>query len=154
MAAMYDPRFGNPMFGNPNVGFSNPQQQWAMNPSVPNPSPPLIPQPQQPSLQIPCRVISNPNDITPNEIPMDGRVSLFLANDNSLIVAKQWNQNGLIDTVRYIPERPPESAQAESVPFNEEVIARLDRLESILEGLKSNTKTKATTSKEASTNDT
>lgn len=153
MATMYDPRFGNPMFGNPNVGFSNPQQQWAMNPSMPNPSPPLVPQPQA-TLQIPCRVIANPADITPSEIPMDGRVSLFLANDNSFIIAKQWNQNGLIDTVRYLPERPTEAAQAESVPFNEEVISRLDRLEAILEGLRPNTKTKATTSKEASSNDT
>lgn len=149
MANMYDPRYGNPMFGNPNLGFSNPQQQWAMNPSMPNPSPPLIPQIQ--AVQIPCRVISNPSDITPNEIPMDGRVSLFLANDNTYVIAKQWNQNGLIDTVKYVPEHPPETDTAESVPFNEEVLSRLDRLESILETLKPKSSAKST-SKEASNN--
>lgn len=98
MAYPYDPRQQNPGYNPP--AWANPQQQQWTNPQ-PNPTPPpqpqfynapLIPQPRT----VPCRVVNNPADITPSEIPMDGRVSLFLSSDNSYIIAKQWNQNGLI----------------------------------------------------------
>lgn len=106
MAYPYDPRQQNPGYNPP--AWANPQQQQWTNPQ-PNPTPPpqpqfynapLVPQPRT----VPCRVVNNPADITPSEIPMDGRVSLFLSSDNSYIIAKQWNQNGLIDTAIYRPE--------------------------------------------------
>lgn len=53
---------------------------------------------------LPGRVIQNPNDITPGEVDMNGKVSLFPMADYSCIIAKCWNQYGSIDTVRYIPE--------------------------------------------------
>jgi hypothetical protein len=80
MAYPYDPRQQNPGYNPP--AWANPQQQQWTNPQ-PNPTPPpqpqfynapLIPQPRT----VPCRVVNNPADITPSEIPMDGRVSLFL----------------------------------------------------------------------------
>ena len=80
------------------------------NPNIPNPNYPSQPQPQQSPLQsyqqrppiIPGRVVTDINEVTPNEIPMDGRVSLFPKNDYSCIYAKAWNSDGTITTVRDI----------------------------------------------------
>lgn len=44
------------------------------------------------------RVINSENDITPNEVPMDGSISLFPLADYSKIFAKQWSQDGTIKT--------------------------------------------------------
>lgn len=66
------------------------------NPNITNPTYTPQPQPQQSPLQsyqqrppiIPGRVVTDINEVTPNEIPMDGRVSLFPKNDYSCIYAK------------------------------------------------------------------
>lgn len=39
------------------------------------------------------RIIQTESDITPNEVAMDGSVSLFPLGDYSAIIAKQWNAN-------------------------------------------------------------
>ncbi len=155
MAYPYDPRQQAPVYNPP--AWSNPQQQqW--NPQQTNPTPPpqpqfynppLIPQPRT----VPCRVINNTADITPSEIPMDGRVSLFLSSDNSYIVAKQWNQNGLIDTAIYRPEIQNQQAEDEAIPFKQEVLDRLGRIESFFETLTAPTTTKTAPSKEVSKNE-
>lgn len=49
------------------------------------------------------RIIQNENEITPNEVAMDGSVSLFPLGDYSAIIAKQWNANGTISTIKYVP---------------------------------------------------
>lgn len=63
------------------------------NPNIPNPNYPSQPQPQQSPLQsyqqrppiIPGRVVTDINEVTPNEIPMDGRVKTqqIMQNDNA-----------------------------------------------------------------------
>lgn len=150
MAYPYDPRQQNPGYNPP--AWANPQQQQWTNPQ-PNPTPPpqsqfynapLIPQPRT----VPCRVVNNPADITPSEIPMDGRVSLFLSSDNSYIIAKQWNQNGLIDTAIYRPEIQNQQTDEEAVPFKQEVLNRLGRIESFFETLTDPTTTETAPSKE------
>lgn len=150
MAYPYDPRQQNPGYNPP--AWANPQQQQWTNPQ-PNPTPPpqpqfynapLVPQP----CTVPCRVVNNPADITPSEIPMDGRVSLFLSSDNSYIIAKQWNQNGLIDTAIYRPEVQNQQTDEEAVPFKQEVLDRLGRIESFFETLTAPTTNKAVPSKE------
>lgn len=95
------------------------------NPNIPNPNYPS--QPQQSPLQsyqqcppvIPGRVVADINEVTPNEIPMDGRVSLFPKNDYSCIYAKAWNSDGTITTVKFVAEQP--SPSAEPVQNNIEV---------------------------------
>lgn len=88
------------------------------------------------SFQIPCRSISDVSEIRPNEVPMDGRIALFMACDNSCIIAKQWNQNGLIDTVEYVPN-VPQNAKVDSTPFDQQILDRLDRLDRMLTSLMS-----------------
>lgn len=57
------------------------------------------------------RMVANPTEITPQEVSMDGSISLFPQNDYSCIYAKAWNADGTIRTIRYIPE--PETTKKE-----------------------------------------
>ena len=57
------------------------------------------------------RMVTNPSEITPQEVSMDGSISLFPQNDYSCIYAKAWHADGTIRTVRYIPE--PETTKKE-----------------------------------------
>lgn len=108
----------NPMF-NPYV---TPQQM--------QPSPLLNYQPQRPS-GIPGRVVNDVNEVTPNEISMDGRVSLFPTNDYSCIYAKAWNSDGTISTVKFVPEPVPEAPQANANSSLDltPIMERLDKID-------------------------
>lgn len=55
---------------------------------------------------IPGRLVNNLDEITPQEVPMDGSVSLFPQNDYSAIYAKTWTKDGTIATVKFVPEQP------------------------------------------------
>ena len=48
------------------------------------------------------RVIKSPNEIRPDEIPMNGAVSLFLQDDLSVIYGKRWTNNGTVDNLRFV----------------------------------------------------
>lgn len=87
---------------------------------------------QRPSMpaMIPGRLVANADEITPQEVPMDGSVSLFPQNDYSCIYAKQWTKDGNIQTVRYVPEQPVVQAD-QKTPLEE----HLDRIEEKLEAL-------------------
>lgn len=139
------------------------QTQTPMNWQQPQPgwNQPPMQNPQQfnrpiPS-SIPGRIVQNPMEITPEEVPMNGTVSLFPSTDYSYIIAKQWNQNGTIDTLRFVPEPQVvnQEAAAEQDPFKKEVIDRLDKLENLLNPAKTTSKNKQnqTTKQEATTNE-
>jgi len=85
---------------------------------------------QRPAMpaMIPGRQVASADEIMPQEVPMDGSVSLFLQNDYSCIYAKQWTKDGTIQTVRYIPEQPRNTEQQKS-PLE----MRLDRIDQQLE---------------------
>lgn len=85
-------------------------------------------------LSIPGRPVNNLDEITPQEVPMDGSVSLFPQNDYSAIYAKTWTKDGTIATVKYIPEQPQTAAPQKS-PIEEhldKIDQRFDRLEKML----------------------
>lgn len=48
-------------------------------------------------------IVSDEAEIKPNEVPMDGTIAFFPKSDLSEIIAKQWVQNGTIQTVRFVP---------------------------------------------------
>ena len=99
------------------------------------------PQPTQPATQmtyipnyISGRVVNGPDEITPQEIPMDGTLSLFPQQDQSCIFAKSWNADGTIKTIRYVPEVMSDPSVPEDLVPNvsdilQDVIKRLDRIE-------------------------
>lgn len=62
---------------------------------------------------IPGRLVANADEITPQEVPMDGSVSLFPQNDYSAIYAKTWTKDGTIATMKFIPEQ----SQAPHIPL-------------------------------------
>lgn len=61
---------------------------------------------------LPGFYISDPNNISARDVPMDGSISFFPASDLSYIIIKQWNGNGMISEAKYIPA--PVAAQAET----------------------------------------
>lgn len=77
------------------------------------------------------RVVNSETDITPNEVPMDGSVSLFPMADYSKIFAKQWNPDGTIKTTVFVIDAQPDSA-TQSQYFEDEMRDRLDHLESLI----------------------
>ena len=89
---------------------------------------------QRPTPTLPGRIVTDANEIAPQEVPMDGSVSLFLKNDYSCIYAKQWSGDGSIQTVRYVPEMPQTSAEpAMSVDDRfKQLNDRFDQLEKLI----------------------
>ena len=82
------------------------------------------------------RVIGNVNEVTPNEVPMDGNISLFPMNDYSCIYAKMWNTDGTIQTVKFIPvvdnvQAAPQAKQLTDEHYNN-IVERLDKIEQML----------------------
>lgn len=90
---------------------------------------------QQPNRfqSIPGRLVNNLDEITPQEVPMDGSVSLFPQNDYSAIYAKTWTKDGTIATVKFVPEQP--QMEPQKSPLEERldrINQRFDKLEKML----------------------
>lgn len=90
------------------------------------------------------RVIGNVNEVTPNEVPMDGNVSLFPMSDYSCIYAKMWNTDGTIQTIKFIPvvENAQEAQQTQQLTdahYNN-ILERLDKIEQMLTPKKTNSR--------------
>ena len=79
------------------------------------------------------KVVNDPNQITPNEVPMNGSPGFFPTPDYSAIYLKAWNSNGSINTIKFVPE--VQNAESKEDPLKE-VLERLDRIEkSIASGI-------------------
>lgn len=129
-----NPGYTYPYVSSPNMGMP----QMYGTPSYPNnPMTPQVPvQQQQPQPQgnlISARVVSNPDEITPQEIPMDGTTSLFMQSDASCVYAKSLDKDGTIRTVRYIPE--PQKEQNNQNGTNGAVLVDTDMFEDIMDNL-------------------
>lgn len=101
------------------------------------PQPPYSTVPMTPATQpirprtIPGRMIYSPDEIMPQEVPMDGSVSLFPMHDWSCVYGKWWTSNGQIQTVKFVMEKPKKEVEVASVNL-EDINARLDKIERIL----------------------
>lgn len=54
-------------------------------------------------------LVASPDEIKPNDIPMNGQAAYFPSNDGKVIYAKAWNTDGSIATVRYVAESAEET---------------------------------------------
>lgn len=93
--------WGNyPMQSNMNQFMHNAPAAWNMN---------------QPSLN--GKTISSENEIQAGDVMSNGEASWFPMRDGSCIVCRQMNSNGLISSIRYVPETPaaPEPTQADRI---------------------------------------
>lgn len=80
-------------------------------PQTPTQPPAPMPQPSP----ITGRVVNSLNDVFPNDVPGDGTVALFPQSDYSVIYAKQWNTDGSISTIKYVPEVQNEATNEQQV---------------------------------------
>lgn len=81
-----------------------PQQPTYTSPQPAIPNVQQATQSGQASPSVCGRVISNPDSIAPQEVPMDGSISVFPMQDNSAIFVKRWNADGTIKTIKFIPD--------------------------------------------------
>ena len=80
---------------------------------------------------IPGRMIYSPDEIMPQEVPMDGSVSLFPMHDWSCVYGKWWTSNGQIQTVKFVLEQPKKQIDESAVSLSD-ISARLEKVERYL----------------------
>lgn len=120
----------NPGFQYPGFQYGQTQPSYVPTPTYQQPiSNPVQNQNQNRSQGILGRMITNPNEITPQEIPMDGSISMFPMQDGSAVYGKFWDSNGQIKTIRFIPENVEQPQQQD--PFAA-INTRLDSIEELL----------------------
>ena len=93
-------------------------------------------QPVQQQIGINGKVIQTVENITANDVPMDGSVAFFPKNDLSEIYAKKWNSDGTICTVLFKPvlnNKSTETVENSEINSTEKltktVMERFDELE-------------------------
>lgn len=94
-------------------------QARAQYPARQEPVPPP-PMESGPKYQIPARFVE-PEEVTlPNEVLPDSTPSVFVQNDYQAVYLKAVNTRGIIDTVKYVPEKPanPETPGVNNVPVS------------------------------------
>ncbi len=90
-----------PQFNSPYMERMNYMQQYQQNlQPVQQQS---VPVQSQQTMGIAGRTVQSVEQITANEVPMDGSLAFFPRQDMAEIYAKQWNADGTIKTVIYRP---------------------------------------------------
>lgn len=129
---------GNQMIGQPQPSMQTGIANWnrpVFTETKPNYMPPMTSNMgynQQPIPSLSGRMVTNPQEIRPNEVPMDGSVSFFPASDGSYIYAKFWGPDGNIQTRVFVPEQPAPSEEVQGPSEFNQVMARLDKIEQML----------------------
>lgn len=117
----------NPSFGYPGQPAQYPQ--YLFTPQPVNTFQPVQQQQQQqvPPVSVPGRTVRSIDDVTPQEVPMDGSTSVFPLQDGSAIYAKSWAQDGTIRTVKFVPE--PLIQEPVEPSKTDQILDQLARLE-------------------------
>nr|DAP73899.1 MAG TPA: hypothetical protein [Caudoviricetes sp.] len=102
---------GQPVFGQP-MPYQMPQYQ----PIQPMQQPVQTPVQQAPAGMV-GRVVGSANEITANDVPMNGSFAFFPRQDMAEIYAKSWNADGTIRTIVFKPvlEDTPDNSAHEQV---------------------------------------
>ena len=129
------PYYNNPMpspYQN-SIPLYSPYQPSITMPQY-NPMPNQTPQqPQFIPVQIHGHTIKDENtEIAPNDVPMDGTVSLFPTENYSCIFAKHWNKDGKITTTKFVPV-PVDEDYVPTPGFEDEMRSRMDELKQLLQ---------------------
>ena len=127
----------NPYQSNVPMPWQSPYQNNVPMPSYQQPLQFQQPQMQQPQPFVPIQIhghtIKDENtEIAPNDVPMDGTVSLFPTEDYSCIFAKHWNKDGKITTTKFVPVSADED-YTPSPGFEDEMRARMDELKDLIQ---------------------
>lgn len=136
----YQNNFGQPMpIQNPYMERMNQLQNYQQNLQI---QPTQMPGTSQQPQGIIGRVVNDFNEITANDVPMNGVSAVFPKSDMSEIQLRTWAANGTIQTITYKPILEQNQADGTNVPqndfialndginaFREEILARLDSIE-------------------------
>lgn len=114
--------WNNPTIGMGNMGMTGMSNQMGTQQL------PGVVQITRPALS--GKVVNSLEEITVQDVPQDGTASFFPTADYSCIFAKQWGNNGLINTVKYVPELQKEPTPAPDL--TEVILQRLDNIEKML----------------------
>lgn len=105
-------------------GYS--QSYWPM---TPQPYPAVTPpQPTTPRSDISGRFVNSVNEVLPNEVAMDGTISVFPMRDYSAIFVKQWTSDGTISTLEFVPKPVEKSSEDSTRAYFDERFAQLEKL--------------------------
>lgn len=118
------------------------QFQSAYQPYVPQ-VPSVTPQITQTGLT--GHLVASPDEIKPNDIPMNGQAAYFPSQDGKVIYAKAWNTDGSIATVKYVAESAEETP---AQPTLFDIANQLQNIEDLLSA-KPKPAAKRTTAKKA-----
>lgn len=141
----YQPNYSwntNPYYGAPNPYQNNIPMPSPYQNNVPmpqytqyNPMPNQAPQQTQQfvPIQIHGHTIKDEStEIAPNDVPMDGSVSLFPTENYSCIFAKHWNKDGKITTTKFVPV-PADEDYVPTPGFEDEMRSRMDELKQLIQ---------------------
>ena len=111
------------------------------------------------------RWVESYEDIMPREVPMDGSICFFPQEDCSCIYAKFWDNNGNLQSFRFLPEKNEPPVQQQTIPaemndilkgytsITENILNRLDSLDGQTKDILAAVQTKTTRAKASNTND-
>lgn len=80
------------------------------------------------------RVIDNPAEIQPIEVPMTGEPVFFPMRDGSAVICKCWRSDGNLVTMRYIPEQV-EQASTDQTQQGPSLAERIEEIHGMLKKL-------------------
>lgn len=139
----YQPQYGQSPTGfYPNYYYNNGAPvQTPVSPSVNTPQysqptyQPVQTAPALPLRGIAGRLVNDASEITVNEVPTDGSIAMFPKNDGTCIYTKQWNSDGTIKTICFVPEDNNEIPQELNTEKGKSIIERLETIEKMLAGV-------------------
>lgn len=106
--------------------YGYPQSYW---PTMPQPYP-AVPQqqPSTPRTDISGRFVNSVDEVLPNEVAMDGSISVFPMRDYSSIFVKQWTPDGTIRTLEFVPKPVEKTVDDTSRSYFDERFAQLEKM--------------------------
>lgn len=89
---------------NQNYQYQNPYSNYDRMNTMPNYQQQVFPIQQQTNQGIIGRLIDSDAEITVNDVPMNGQPAIFPSKDLSKIEIRQWDANGTINKIVYVPK--------------------------------------------------
>lgn len=126
---MYMPPYGDP-YGQQMMQMQQYQQQMQ------SPMNTQMQAPQEKPITLSGRIINDPAEIMPSEIPMDGTPSVFVTKDYTKIFVKVWSADGTIKTVAFVPMEtspaPVNQNLSSDSDMTKVIMERFDKLEKMI----------------------
>lgn len=84
--------------------------------------------------QMSGKYVNEFNEVTANDVPMDGKSAVFVKNDRSEIQVREWNPNGQITMTSYLPQISKKDDEVDKLS-NETQKSKFDPKSEVLEPL-------------------